>query len=121
MSDCPYATKAAEIDKSDDSLEGLSSVRESSTIPKSSTGKEFWIYPSERMFYQSLQHKKMPTDKEDIEMLLSIHNFLNEGVWTEIRRWETLVNTNYDCLSLKRFIGRPSEPTVKARILSFLR
>ena len=99
----------------------LSTERESSSIPKSKPTNEFWLYPSQKMFFNALQKKGMPTETKEVEMLVSIHNFLNEGVWNEIKRWETLLQTNATCLSLKKFVGRPTEPTLKSRFLSWLR
>ena len=123
---CPHASKNEEY-KSPISTLGdseLPSNRQTSSIPKSNDS--FWLYPSQRQFQSSLQRKGWKTDDKDIEMLVDIHNFLNEGVWQQICKWEKLAaksnkvipSSNPQGPILKRFEGRPSEPTWKARILS---
>ena len=90
--------------------------RQISTIPKSSVGastttaattttatptsttgtttaadaakEERWVYPSEQQFYNALQRKGYETDEQDIPMIVSIHNEMNEQCWQEILRWE---------------------------------
>ncbi|EPZ34062.1 Cytochrome c/c1 heme-lyase domain-containing protein [Rozella allomycis CSF55] len=67
--------------------EDLSNSREMSTIPRGDTEK-LWEYPSPRMFYNALRRKGYETDPADVDMMVDVHNFLNEGVWDEVMKWE---------------------------------
>ena len=87
----------------------LSTDRESSTIPRpgSSAGgggggdayggmgdateeeSKVWEYPSPQQFYNALAKKGWETPEESMEMVVAIHNFLNEKVWEEVMKWET--------------------------------
>lgn len=66
----------------------LSRERESSTIPRSDTQGESWQYPSPQMFYSALLRKGHPAPVENIDMMVAIHNTLNENVWQLVRQWE---------------------------------
>ena len=73
----------------------LPTSRESSTIPRP---KSFsadadddgptWEYPSPQQFYNALVRKGWETPEESIEMVVQIHNFLNEMAWEEVMKWE---------------------------------
>lgn len=99
--------------------ENLDTTRETSTIPRTTIGKESgeanWMYPSPRMFYNALKRKGFETKPEDIESMVAVHNFLNEGVWEEVKKWEAPHATKV-CLgpTLKRFMGRPNDLSPKA-------
>lgn len=72
----------------------LSTERTASSIPRADAEDPeakvgTWLYPSQRMFFNALQRKGMPTDPSDIEAMLDVHNFLNEAVWHEILKWES--------------------------------
>jgi cytochrome c heme-lyase len=96
----------------------LGKERTISSIPRENP-EEKWVYPSEQQFYNALKRKNFETDEKDISMIVTIHNELNEQCWNEIKRWE-LFNAENSDPKLLRFMGRPSEPTPKARILNFL-
>lgn len=112
-------------------IEQLSTERSSSSIPKSSTENlQKWEYPSEKMFYGALKRKGFVTLPEDISTMVLIHNYMNEQTWKLILQWEELHEKRINFFkktddkicsrpSLKRFIGRPTEPTLKAKMLSF--
>lgn len=87
------------------------------------------------------------TDEDAIESMVEVHNFLNEGAWAEIVGWEAqFAGGVWDGMKtagaeggfsgetmvpgggrgvratprLARFMGRPSEPSPKARMLGYL-
>ncbi|KAJ3413291.1 holocytochrome c synthase [Chytridiales sp. JEL 0842] len=69
----------------------LSKEREKSTIPKSNVAdpaEETWEYPSPQGFYNALKRKGWETPEEEVPMMVSIHNFLNEACWQELLKWE---------------------------------
>ena len=69
----------------------LSKDRELSSIPKSKGKKdEVWEYPSPQQFYNALRRKGFEDDETLIDSMVNIHNFLNEGAWNEVLRWEAL-------------------------------
>jgi hypothetical protein len=47
-----------------------------------------WEYPSPQQFYNALVRKGWETPEESIEMVVAIHNFLNERAWEEVMKWE---------------------------------
>lgn len=70
----------------------LPTERVSSTIPKGGTDGT-WTYPSPQMFWNSLARKgKLGTTKEqDMEVVVAIHNDMNEGTWKKILEWEEVI------------------------------
>ena len=47
-----------------------------------------WEYPSPQQFYNALVRKGWETPEESVEMMVNIHNWLNEEAWAQVRRWE---------------------------------
>lgn len=47
-----------------------------------------WVYPSPQQFQNALTRKGKQAPEESVAMMVSIHNFLNERAWQEVRRWE---------------------------------
>jgi cytochrome c heme-lyase len=71
----------------------LPTERTESSIPRSpsddgSTVPPKWEYPSPQQFYNALVRKGWETPEGEVEMMVHIHNFLNEMAWKEILRWE---------------------------------
>lgn len=99
------------------SPELLPSTRTSSSIPRPAT-TETWSYPSPRMFYNALLRKGYDTRPEDIQVMVQVHNFLNEQVWAEVLKWETKHRNICGEPKLKRFMGRPHELSPRARFFS---
>ncbi|KAJ1921981.1 holocytochrome c synthase [Mycoemilia scoparia] len=84
------------------------------------SGNEVWEYPSPQQFYNALARKGMPAPEDDIEMMVQIHNFLNEGAWQEVLKWEAMHNDECPFPRLERLQGRPNELSPKARIYGWL-
>ncbi|KAL7009944.1 holocytochrome c synthase [Cystobasidiomycetes sp. EMM_F5] len=78
-----------------------------------------WVYPSPQQFYNALMRKGKDTPEESVDMMVQIHNFLNEKAWDEIRRWEDRRSPN-ERLELSKFEGRPEQLSPKARYHLFL-
>jgi cytochrome c heme-lyase len=119
----------------------LDTEREPSTIPKGS-GDGNWEYPSPQQMYNALLRKGYhDTDPEAVTSMVSVHNFLNEGAWNEIRLHEGLfsrglaegwkrcekgeagIDRNVADLAdpkLMKFKGRPKEMTPKAAMVQFM-
>ncbi|KIY67808.1 cytochrome c and c1 heme-lyase [Cylindrobasidium torrendii FP15055 ss-10] len=93
----------------------LSMDRELSTIPRAS-GEGNWVYPSEAQFFAAMERKNHNPQAPDMKTIVPIHNAVNERAWAEIMKWEEGKGSE-KCggLKLVSFIGRPSEPTPKAR------
>jgi cytochrome c heme-lyase len=120
--------------------------RERSSIPKGD-GTGNWEYPSPQQMYNALRRKGFDdTQKDAVEPMVAVHNFLNEGAWAEILEWERRFNkgivngvtksvrgeagTVHHAASeevwdeseapvpqLERFMGRPGQLTPKARMM----
>jgi cytochrome c heme-lyase len=67
----------------------LSLDREISSIPKANSETN-WEYPSPQQFYNALKRKGWETPEDKIDVMVDIHNFLNEGAWEEVMKWERL-------------------------------
>ena len=67
-----------------------------------------WMYPSPQMFYNALKKKGYDNvSKESMDVIVPIHNMVNEQCWQEILRWERLRSSKEP--KLVRFIGRPND------------
>ncbi|KAI0923889.1 hypothetical protein AcW1_006716 [Taiwanofungus camphoratus] len=94
----------------------LPTSRSTSSIPRDESAK--WEYPSPQQFYNALVRKGWETPEEHVEVMVQIHNFLNEQAWNEILKWERKENPTEDP-QLTRFRGRPGELSPKARFWLF--
>lgn len=50
--------------------------------------EDAWEYPSPQQFYNALVRKGWETPEESVEMMVHIHNWLNEAAWQQVRTWE---------------------------------
>ncbi|CAM9287781.1 unnamed protein product [Chrysoparadoxa australica] len=103
----------------------LSTDRVSSTIPKGGT-EGTWSYPSPQMFWNAITRKGKveDTQEEDMNVVVAIHNNMNENTWKQILHWESLrgelpKNANESDSDgsepkLLRFLGRPDDISPKA-------
>lgn len=68
----------------------LSTHRVPSSIPKGGTEDETWQYPSPQMFWNSLVRKGKAegATETDMEMVVAIHNEMNERSWRHLLEWE---------------------------------
>ena len=73
----------------------LPTDRTSSSIPRPKEASfegygegPVWDYPSPQQFYNALVRKGWETPEDSVEMMVEIHNFLNERAWDEVMRWE---------------------------------
>ncbi|GAA6012304.1 hypothetical protein JCM11491_007087 [Sporobolomyces phaffii] len=82
-------------------------------------GVEQWEYPSPQQFYNALVRKGWETPEESVEMMVNIHNWLNEEAWSQVRKWEERHDAG-DRSSLASFQGRPQELSPKARYHLFM-
>ncbi|KAJ1814583.1 holocytochrome c synthase, partial [Coemansia sp. RSA 2598] len=71
-----------------DQKQKLSTERELSSIPRATPDtEEVWEYPSPQQFYNALARKNMAAPEEYVDVMVDIHNFLNEGAWNEQVRY----------------------------------
>lgn len=98
----------------------LSTDREVSSIPRGS-GTENWVYPSEAQFFAAMARKKHNPQATDMQVVVPIHNAVNERAWTEILKWEDGRGAE-KCggVKLVSFKGRPGDMTPRARWRSLL-
>ncbi|KAJ5090440.1 hypothetical protein N7532_009124 [Penicillium argentinense] len=62
--------------------------RELSSIPRGDSEGN-WEYPSPQQMYNAMLRKgHTDTPQDAVESMVAVHNFLNEGAWTEIVGWE---------------------------------
>lgn len=67
----------------------LSTQRVQSTIPKGGADST-WLYPSPQMFWNSLVRKGKAegVHETDVDMVVAIHNEMNERTWRQLLSWE---------------------------------
>jgi cytochrome c heme-lyase len=69
--------------------------RETSSIPRGDVDSN-WEYPSPQQMYNAMLRKgntDIPVDA--VESMVAVHNFLNEGAWSEICEWEHLFSQGW--------------------------
>lgn len=101
----------------------LSTERVTSSIPQGAGGGR-WVYPSEQMFYNALRRKGKAEDVDEAAMpaVIAIHNNMNERAWAHVLEWEAMHcdECEPEKISLLRFVGRPHELSLKARVRTAL-
>lgn len=84
----------------------LSTQRECSGIPKKANQSDNkWEYPSPNQFYAALVRKGKEAPENEIDNMVAIHNFINEGSWKEIQAWEEKYHCECKDLGLLKFQG----------------
>ena len=78
-----------------------------------------WVYPSPSQFQAALQRKGRDTSSANMEIVVPIHNAVNERAWSEILSWEHQNDqgqsfTQCGGPKLVSFQGKPKEVTWKA-------
>ncbi|XP_046390474.1 holocytochrome c-type synthase [Ischnura elegans] len=99
----------------------LPTSREISTIPKAGTKDEFWVYPSQQMFWNAMlrkgwRWKESELNPTDMDHIIKIHNANNEMAWQEVLKWEALHARECWTPKLKSFGGRAKDYSPRARI-----
>ncbi|KAK9454122.1 cytochrome c/c1 heme-lyase [Dipodascopsis uninucleata] len=101
----------------------LPTERTMSSIPRGENPSEgVWEYPSPQQMLNAIVRKgHKDTPEEDVPAMVDVHNFLNEGAWSEILKWEQKYteSTGKEPRLLK-FTGRPDTPSPRARFLQFM-
>ena len=82
---------------------------------KSSSNTGNWVYPSHQQFFNAMKLKGWDTKEEDIEMVVAIHNAVNEKTWQDVCEWERVCTSNETPPKLLKFKGRPKDLSPRAR------
>lgn len=105
----------------------LPTERQMSNIPKVTPdgSKEFWVYPSQQMFWNAMLRKGWRWKNEDIQQkdmdhIIKIHNANNEQAWLEVLKWEALHARECGAPKLKSFGGKATQFSPRARIRGWL-
>lgn len=103
----------------------LETDRQISRIPKAGSNDEYWVYPSQQMFWNAMlrkgwRWKDASLDPNDMKDIIHIHNANNEQAWIEILKWEALHAKECSEPKLKSFAGKASKLSPRARIRSWL-
>lgn len=118
--DSPYGAAQCPIPH-----ESRTKLKSTSSCPVDHTNEHeespgYWEYPSPQQFYNALVRKGWETPEESVDMMVLIHNFLNERAWQEIVEWEKMAGSDVSKLQLARFQGKPGTLTPKARMYGWL-
>lgn len=76
-----------------------------------------WVYPSARQFYDAMKRKQQNPDVADMDVVVPIHNAVNEQAWRQILQWErmwTHAQPGHEGTKLISFKGRPKDLTWRA-------
>lgn len=69
--------------------------RETSSIPRGDVESN-WEYPSPQQMYNAMLRKGYTdTPVDAVESMVAVHNFLNEGAWSEICEWEQVFSRGF--------------------------
>lgn len=101
----------------------LPTERTLSSIPRGAVGEEgVWEYPSPQQMYNAMLRKGGDEIPEDaVESMVDVHNFLNEGAWDEILKWEEPHTKESKVMPrLLKFTGRPDDTSPRAQMLQIL-
>jgi cytochrome c heme-lyase len=95
----------------------LPQERVQSSIPKGGT-ESTWVYPSPQQFYNSLVRKQKSDNvsAKEVELIVAIHNNMNEHGWNEVRRWESMHASECAQPKLLKFQGKPHDLSPLARV-----
>lgn len=109
--------RAAKVEIPNDST--MSTERVTSSIPNRD-GK--WQYPSPTQFYRNAVAKGHEVDPNDMNTVVSIHNAVNEETWRRVCALEKKYHSDVcpQGPSLIRFVGKPSEPSLKSRVMHWI-
>uniref|UniRef100_A0A182W163 holocytochrome-c synthase n=1 Tax=Anopheles minimus TaxID=112268 RepID=A0A182W163_9DIPT len=107
----------------------LPTDRQISSIPKATVtadGKqEFWLYPSQQMFWNAMLRKGWRWEKDDLapkdmDDIIKIHNANNEQAWQEVLKWEALHARECGNPRLKSFGGKATDFSPRAKIRNMM-
>lgn len=103
----------------------LSTNRVVSNIPKAGTENDKWQYPSEQMFWNAMLRKgwrweEDAVKKDDMSAIIHIHNANNEKAWNEVMMWESMHFAECQEPKLKKFGGKASDFSPRARIRNWM-
>ncbi|XP_075529184.1 cytochrome c heme lyase isoform X2 [Dermacentor variabilis] len=104
----------------------LPTERQRSRIPKAGAAEgETWEYPSQQMFWNAMLRKgwrwrEADLKPEDMAHIIRIHNANNDHAWEEVLKWEALHAKECCTPRLKRFGGKATDYSPRARIRSWL-
>lgn len=103
----------------------LPTERAVSSIPKAGTRDERWVYPSQQMFWNAMLRKgwrwrEADLRPQDMAHIIRIHNANNEMAWQEVLKWEALHARECCSPKLKRFGGKATDYSPRARIRHWL-
>ncbi|KAI8871158.1 cytochrome c and c1 heme-lyase [Ramicandelaber brevisporus] len=125
----PQANQAIELptERTVSSIPRVIDPSESAAVAAAGAGSGYaasaedtnWVYPSPQQFYNALVRKGWETPEEHVEMMVQIHNFLNEGCWDEVVQWERRFHPqDSEDVKLLRLQGRPRDLSPKAWFMS---
>ncbi|KAI9189839.1 Cytochrome c1 heme lyase [Blastocladiella emersonii ATCC 22665] len=110
-----------------DQRRDLPTDREASSIPRADAATPdvpaaktdadgVWMYPSQQMFFNAMKRKNWNPREEDMEVVVPIHNAVNEMAWQRILDWERVASPSLaPCAPrLARFMGKPGHLTPRA-------
>lgn len=116
----PANMMPVDLDQEDQQSTQLSTVRAKSTILKQNS-EETWEYPSPKQFYNAMKRKNKNPETGLMDVVVDIHNAVNEWSWQKILDRERALYPACQDLSLIRFVGRPQEESVQVKVDKWVR
>ncbi|GAA5968028.1 hypothetical protein JCM3765_003560 [Sporobolomyces pararoseus] len=98
----------------------LNSAEKAAIVPSETN----WVYPSPSSFYRALSAKDRNPNPQDMDIVVPIHNAVNERVWQQVLDWERsamgLKEGEETGVKLVSFMGRPKQMSPRARWKSLI-
>ncbi|PWN37420.1 cytochrome c and c1 heme-lyase [Meira miltonrushii] len=97
----------------------------SQSAPVDPSTQANWVYPSPAQFYSAMARKNHNPQEQDMNVVVPIHNAVNERAWQQILQWERIADKgkSYQTCGgpqLVSFKGKPQELTWRAWFKTFL-
>lgn len=109
-------------DRRTESLDQGGHASETSTADPSTSPN--WVYPSPAQFFSAMTRKNHNPQAEDMDIVVPIHNAVNERAWQQILEWERMADAQSwkTCggPQLVSFKGRPKDLTWRAWVRSLM-
>lgn len=90
-----------------------------SNTPADPSLQSNWVYPSPAQFYSAMARKNHNPQEQDMNVVVPIHNAVNERAWQQILQWERIADKgkSYQTCGgpqLVSFKGKPQQLTWRA-------
>lgn len=98
--------------------DSMGPVSPEAMLPGKDYKEDTWTFPSHQRFYNAMKKKGWNPNEMDIPYIVSIHNTVNQQVWSRIMQYEKYHIKQCADPKLLKFQGRPQDLSPKAQVLT---